>query len=147
MFDFHMHSVVSYDGQSTGQEMALAAAAAGLKEICFTDHLDYDPFAAEQTMNFDTDAYNAAYDHLDIPGLKIRRGAEFGMLPDNAQQLQQDLQRRHLKLRQLPQRLYRERKHQPVLNLFFADSAAQKMKPEPNSAVPAAQSSDRVCWI
>lgn len=95
MFDFHMHSVVSYDGQSTGEEMALAASAAGLKEICFTDHLDYDPLAAEQTMNFDTDAYNAAYDHLNIPGLKIRRGAEFGMLPDNMQQLQQDLRRRH----------------------------------------------------
>lgn len=95
MFDFHMHSAVSYDGQSTGEEMALAAAAMGLQEICFTDHLDYDPLAGVQTMNFDTAAYNAAYDHLDIPGLKIRRGAEFGMLPDNAQQLQQDLQRRH----------------------------------------------------
>lgn len=95
MFDFHLHSTVSYDGQSTGEEMVRAAAAAGLKEICFTDHLDYDPLAVEQTLNFDTAVYNAAYDHLQMPGLKIRRGMEFGMLPDNRQTLQQDLQRRH----------------------------------------------------
>ena len=43
MFDYHMHTVVSFDGHCRGIEMARAAADAGLKEICFTDHLDYDP--------------------------------------------------------------------------------------------------------
>ena len=43
MFDFHMHTRVSFDGHDTGEAMAKAALAAGLKEICFTDHLDYDP--------------------------------------------------------------------------------------------------------
>lgn len=43
MFDFHMHSRVSFDGRETSEAMAKAALAAGLKEICFTDHLDYDP--------------------------------------------------------------------------------------------------------
>lgn len=94
MFDFHMHSTVSYDGHNTGAEMARAALAAGLKEICFTDHLDYDP-QHRIRMDFDTEAYNEAYDGLEIPGLTIRRGAEFGMLRDNAPQLKQDLQRRH----------------------------------------------------
>ena len=94
MFDFHMHSTVSYDGYNTGYEMALAAKAAGMKEICFTDHLDYDPRGLVK-MDFDTDAYNAAYDRLDVPGLTIRRGAEFGMLRHNAETLRQDLQRRH----------------------------------------------------
>ena len=42
MFDYHMHSRVSFDGQDTGEALARAAAAAGLKEICFTDHLDYE---------------------------------------------------------------------------------------------------------
>ncbi len=94
MFDFHMHSTVSYDGHNTGVEMAQAAKAAGLREICFTDHLDYDPRGLIR-MDFDTETYNAAYDALEVPGLTIRRGAEFGMLRDNAHQLKKDLQRRH----------------------------------------------------
>ena len=41
MFDYHMHTTVSYDGHNTPEEMAQAAVTAGLREICFTDHLDY----------------------------------------------------------------------------------------------------------
>ena len=40
MFDYHMHSKVSFDGQSHALDMALAAKERGLKEICFTDHID-----------------------------------------------------------------------------------------------------------
>ena len=43
MFDFHMHTVVSFDGHDTALDMALAAKEKGLKAICFTDHMDYDP--------------------------------------------------------------------------------------------------------
>ena len=68
MFDFHMHSRVSFDGHDTGKEMALAAAAAGLEEICFTDHVDYDPLGKIPTMAFDTVKYNEEYDHLEVPG-------------------------------------------------------------------------------
>ena len=95
MFDFHMHTKVSYDGRATAQEMVQAALKAGLKEICFTDHLDYDPLNPNNPMDFDTNAYNAAYDSLEAAGLLIRKGAEFGMLADNAQTLREDLKRRH----------------------------------------------------
>ena len=71
MFDYHLHSNISYDGRSTSEQMARAAADAGLKEICFTDHLDYDPLNAMGVMAFDTDAYLAEYENLEIPGLKI----------------------------------------------------------------------------
>ena len=94
MFDFHMHTVVSFDGHDRGEQMALAAREKGLKEICFTDHLDYEPGVEVQTMVFDTKLYNAEYDHLDVPGLKIRRGMEFGLLPDNVAQFKEDLKRR-----------------------------------------------------
>lgn len=79
MFDFHMHSSVSYDSQATASSMAEAALAAGMREICFTDHCDYhsDPGAAPSA--FTLDAYRAAYDGLAIPGLTIRRGMEFGL--------------------------------------------------------------------
>ena len=95
MFDFHMHSRVSFDGHATGEQMALAAKKAGLKEICFTDHIDYDPLEQMGIMAFDTDAYNAEYDPLDVPGLLIRRGMEFGMTVDNREQFKRDLARRH----------------------------------------------------
>ena len=94
MFDFHMHSTVSFDGKSAAEDMVAAAAQMGLKEICFTDHLDYDPLGMNTDFIFDTEEYNAAYDRLCHPELKIRRGMEFGMLPDNSDTLQADLQRR-----------------------------------------------------
>ena len=94
MYDFHMHSRVSFDGHDTGRALAQAALDAGLEEICFTDHIDYDPFGTMGSMAFDTKSYNAEYDSLALPGLKIRRGMEFGMTRDNVSQFQQDLKRR-----------------------------------------------------
>ena len=94
MFDYHMHTVVSFDGHDRGLQMAQAAKAAGLKEICFTDHLDYDPLGKMGIIAFDTAAYNAEYDNLEIPGLKICRGAEFGMDIHNVEQFKMDLKRR-----------------------------------------------------
>ena len=94
MFDFHMHTRVSFDGHDTGLAMALAAKQAGLKEICFTDHLDYDPLGKMGILAFDTEAYNAEYDNLEVPGLIIRRGMEFGMTDDNRAQFRADLKRR-----------------------------------------------------
>lgn len=94
MFDYHMHSRVSFDGHDTGLALALTARDRGLKEICFTDHLDYDPLGQMGVLAFDTDAYNTEYDGLEVPGLKIRRGMEFGMTVDNREQFRRDLQRR-----------------------------------------------------
>jgi len=94
MFDYHMHTVVSFDGKCRGIEMARAAVAAGLKEICFTDHIDYDPLGKMGVLAFDTEVYNQEYDQLEVPGLKIRRGMEFGMTADNREQFRLDLQRR-----------------------------------------------------
>lgn len=91
MFDFHMHTHVSFDGRDTAVNMARAAVKAGLKEICFTDHMDYDPLVPNHKLHFDLTDYNKEYDHLEIPGLTIRRGFEFGMLPDNQVQFQKDV--------------------------------------------------------
>ena len=93
MFDFHMHTRVSFDGHDTGLAMAEAAKNAGLQEICFTDHLDYDPLEQMGVMAFDTDVYRAEYDGLSVEGLTIRRGMEFGMTADNRERLQKDLER------------------------------------------------------
>ena len=95
MFDFHMHSRVSFDGHDSGLELAQAALAAGLREICFTDHLDYDPLGTMPNIAFDTAQYNAEYDALEVPGLVIRRGMEFGLARDNVELFKKDLKRRH----------------------------------------------------
>ena len=95
MFDYHMHSKVSFDGRETAENMLKAAEAAGLKEICFTDHIDCDPLASQQVMQFDTQVYNDTYDHLQSNVLKLRRGMEFGMIPDRPELLQQALARRN----------------------------------------------------
>lgn len=94
MFDFHLHSHVSFDGHDSAINMARAAAAAGMKEICFTDHMDYDPMHPEYPYAFDIAVYNKEYKDLYVPGLKIRYGFEFGMLPDNRAQFEKDLSRR-----------------------------------------------------
>ena len=94
MFDFHIHSDVSFDGRAKAIDMARAAAGNGIRELCFTDHLDYDPRGIMKDLAFDTEKYNAAYDDLEVPGLIIRKGAEFGMLRSNADTLKEDLKRR-----------------------------------------------------
>ena len=94
MFDFHMHSVVSFDGHGQAADMLAAAARMGMKEICFTDHLDYDPLTLDPGFLFDTQVYNDTYDRLHHAEVKVRRGMEFGMLPDNADTMKADLQRR-----------------------------------------------------
>ena len=93
MFDYHMHSKVSFDGKSDALEMALTAKERGLKEICFTDHIDHEINVEKEIMVFDQQVYNATYDNLEVPGLKIRRGVEYGLKVGNKEQLRQDLKR------------------------------------------------------
>ena len=95
MFDFHLHTHVSFDGRDSGFNMAQAALKAGMKEICFTDHMDYDPRDKNHKLHFDLADYQKEYDNLEIPGLTIRRGFEFGMLPDNRQQFLANVDRRN----------------------------------------------------
>ena len=40
--DYHMHSHHSFDAKHSIREMAEAAVQAGLSEICFTDHIDFE---------------------------------------------------------------------------------------------------------
>ena len=94
MFDFHMHSTVSFDGISSARDMAEAAAKVGLREICFTDHWD-DHFTPEETPDlFSLEDYARAYDGLSVEGVTIRRGVEFGLTTWNREGLTALLQER-----------------------------------------------------
>ena len=91
MFDYHMHTTVSYDGHGLPQEMADAAVTAGLKEICFTDHLDYMIRNPRAETSFRVEDYSRAYDGLTAPGLLIRRGVEVGLTPWNADEIKAEV--------------------------------------------------------
>lgn len=79
MFDFHMHSTVSFDAVSSAKDMVQNALDAGLREVCFTDHQDYPCYPDGEGNLLNIDAYHDAYDHLSAPGLIIRKGVEIGL--------------------------------------------------------------------
>lgn len=79
MFDFHMHSRISFDSEAEPMDMVRAAAAAGLKEICFTDHFDHHTDPKEPPYMFSVEDYRAAYEPISAPGITVRRGIEFGL--------------------------------------------------------------------
>lgn len=94
MFDFHLHSKVSFDADGVPEKMVAAAAQRGMNAICFTDHMEYDPKGTDPEQDYTTEDYNAAYDHLHHPNVEIYRGMEFGMLPNNAHILRDKLAQR-----------------------------------------------------
>ena len=79
MFDFHMHSSVSFDSEGSSQKMAETAKTLGLREICFTDHWDHFSYPEGPHNFFSFDDYSKAYDNLKVDGLVIRKGIEFGL--------------------------------------------------------------------
>jgi len=91
MFDYHIHSKVSYDGHATPQEMAQAAADVGLKEICFTDHLDYQLCVPREKTAYKTEIYRQSHDSVELPGLMIRHGAEVGLATWNKEEAERDI--------------------------------------------------------
>ena len=92
MFDYHLHSTVSYDGHSTPKEMIEAAINAGLREICFTEHMDYQLCAPRELTTYTPAQYRSAHERPDVPGLVIRHGTEVGLAPWNKQEVLDDLQ-------------------------------------------------------
>ena len=89
MFDYHLHTTVSFDGVGTAQELVSAAQRAGLKEICFTDHYDHNSDPSKDHKLFTLEADSAAYNFLTTSDLKIRRGVEFGLTTLNQPHLEE----------------------------------------------------------
>ena len=89
MFDYHLHSSLSFDSVTQPMEIALAARNAGLREICFTDHFDFNSDVNKEHNLFSAADYRAAYDGVFLPGLEIRKGVELGLTRWNRSQLQE----------------------------------------------------------
>lgn len=87
MFDFHLHSSVSFDSKGNAQDMVKKAEELALKEMCFTDHYDFNDDPAKQHDIFTLESYRNAYDGLSSETVKIRRGVEFGLTHWNEKEL------------------------------------------------------------
>ncbi|AOR24552.1 histidinol-phosphatase HisJ family protein [Clostridium taeniosporum] len=80
-YDYHMHSNFSADSQTPMEDMIKKSIELGLKEICFTDHVDYDIL---ENPNVKID-YNKYFEDLNFYKNKyknkitIKKGIEMGL--------------------------------------------------------------------
>ena len=80
MIDYHVHSEYSGDCEVPMAHMAQAALDAGIKEMCFTEHIDFDT-PGDVSFIVDMDAYRAGFEQVRdaFPALSIRFGIEAGL--------------------------------------------------------------------
>ena len=83
MIDYHIHTNISADCTVPMRLMAKAARDAGIKEVGFAEHIDFDLPCEFDFSKIDFEAYNAAYEETkrEFPDLALRRGIEAGLDP------------------------------------------------------------------
>lgn len=84
MFDYHMHSDFSADCETPMEETIESAIQKGLKEICFTEHIDYE--YPDPTIVFDLDLPKYAEQIKEMQNkyrdqITIKKGVEIGVQP------------------------------------------------------------------
>ncbi|SHG09352.1 histidinol-phosphatase HisJ family protein [Ornithinibacillus halophilus] len=85
MFDYHIHSDFSADCDTPMEKTIEKAIELGLKEICFTEHIDYE--YPDQSIDFalDIPSYNQRLIEMRTTygeSLKIQKGVEIGVQPN-----------------------------------------------------------------
>lgn len=83
--DFHLHTSFSGDSQTPMQDMIERGIALGLKNMCFTEHmdLDYDPQCPEN-FELDTEKYLKSYQYYKEKYqeiINLHFGVELGLQP------------------------------------------------------------------
>ena len=84
MFDYHMHSHFSADCKTPMEDTIEKAINLGLKEICFTDHIDFDYPDPNFTFEFDMKKYDAKIAEVQKryqDKIVIKKGVEIGVQP------------------------------------------------------------------
>lgn len=87
MFDFHIHSKVSFDSNEEPENIICAAIHRGLSEICFTDHYDHHSDIDGEHNLFSLEHYDEVYGKISSNKLLIRRGIEYGLTGWNTREL------------------------------------------------------------
>lgn len=92
-YDYHMHSNFSADSQTDMEDMIKRSIDLGLKEICFTDHVDYDIIS---DVSFETD-YTSYFKRLEYyqykykNNISIKKGIEMGVQSQIINQCSSDI--------------------------------------------------------
>ena len=94
MYDFHLHSRISFDSTADPRDIVLAAESNGLREICFTDHYDFNTDPSVSPDIFTLEQYAKEYDSLASDSVLIRKGVEFGLTAWNREKLDDLISRR-----------------------------------------------------
>ena len=84
MFDYHLHSYFSADCSVPMEDMVVGAIEKGLKEICFTEHIDYDYPDETIVFEFDLKEYEEKLQELQKKyegQIRIKKGIEIGVQP------------------------------------------------------------------
>ncbi|MFD1606717.1 histidinol-phosphatase HisJ family protein [Oceanobacillus luteolus] len=84
MFDYHMHSNFSADCETPMEKTVERAIELGLKEICFTDHIDYDYPDKDWIFEFDLKEYDKKIKEVQERyrnQIRIKKGVEIGLQP------------------------------------------------------------------
>lgn len=81
MFDYHIHSNFSADCTTEMEKTIEQAINIGLKEICFTDHIDYDYPDPSIEFEFDLADYDRKIRGMQeiYPDIQIKKGIEIGV--------------------------------------------------------------------
>ncbi len=92
-FDYHMHCNFSPDSNASIESMIESSINLGLKEICFTDHVDYD---VNETSKFvvDYDSYIQTIESMKEKykdKITIKKGIELGLQPQLIQRYSDDM--------------------------------------------------------
>lgn len=84
LYDYHIHTKFSGDSNTPVRNMLDRAVSLGLKEICITDHIDYDYPNDPNLFLFDMEEYFSVLSALQREyqsTLSIRIGLEYGLMP------------------------------------------------------------------
>jgi len=84
MYDYHLHSQFSDDCVEEMEDTILEAIKMGGKQLCFTDHLDYDYPDQSVKFEFNIEGFNEMIESLKVKykdKLLIQKGIEVGLQP------------------------------------------------------------------
>lgn len=86
--DYHVHTLYSPDSKMEHEEAIRAAMAAGVTEICFTDHMDLGHHMEKFNRVPDFQSMEETIAHLrdEYPEVNIGKGIEVGYISETAKQ-------------------------------------------------------------
>ena len=98
MFDYHIHSNVSFDAYDSPARIAMTAKEKGISEICFTEHHEIDYPYDEIHPELDFKIYERELEKAlrCAPEIRIRKGVELSLMPHALQKIKKSLEGQEL---------------------------------------------------